>query len=373
MIHAKIDSFKLTITLDENTPLHIAKLYNALSRELLIVDAQSGNVEQKQTKHSIKLTTDNYISSIEISKAMLRYGKTRKQALTLKISSKLLREHYYKGISIETLPLVLSYLNEVLEANALPLMTFDDLLDSKITDVDICKDLVLNQAERKTLCLRLARLVEPSSHTGNGYRYFYAENKRLSGCQLQNRESATLKKPFVKTYDKHSDSESRKHSAFFKHYEISTPKGLQRLEVTLKDYKHLEVHKVSNTLRDLMKLCSAELEVIIGNTIRTYEQPTIRQSNEGSKYMNQAELILQYMMLKATKQGKTALFEIRELCNYIESIDPESRALRKHSKTIESKALDIDKALKFDDPTYRDQNQTNSKVELLLFGGNMTN
>jgi hypothetical protein len=339
----------------------------------LIVDEKSGNIEQRQTKHSIKLTTDDYITSIEISKATLRYGKTRKQALTLKISSKLLREHYYKGISIETLPLVLNYLNEVLKANALPLLTFDDLLDSKITDVDICKDLVLNQAERKTLCTRLARLVEPSTHAGSGYRYFYADGKRLSGCQLQSRESATLKKPFVKTYDKHSDSESRKHSAYFKHYQICTPKGLQRLEITLKDYKHLESHKVGNTLRDLLQLCHTELDSIIATTIRKYSEPIRSKTNEGSKYMNQAELILQYMMLQAIKQGKTALFEIRELCNYIESIDPDSRALRKHSKTIESKALDIDKALQVDDPAYKDQNQINSKVEHFLYGGNMPN
>ncbi len=367
--HAKIDSFKLTITLSQDTPENIAELHRSLSRYLITIDRETGDIESQALKRSCRLSNDSGITTLEVSQALQRNGKHRNQAITLKISSKLLKARYYEGISIDTITDILSYLNEVLQSQAMPLLTMDNLLDSKITDVDICRDAVLTQAERKTLCTVLARMIEPSSLHGHGYKYFYAEKKRLSGCQLMTREAATLKKPFIKTYDKSLDAESRKHGVFFSHYEIETQKGLQRLEITLKDYKHLESHNVGNTLRDLLKLSSKQLDAIISKTVKTYDSPVTSKITNKGAYMTNLDIVLEYLILQAHNQNKSGHAEINNLVRFVESIDTESRAVKKHKAKIESRAFQVLQNLTNGNESINSTELSNSFIESFLYKG----
>ena len=99
----KIDSFKIRIPKDT---LNQITLPDNLNAEIISVYAETGeiinSIQQglKEKLSTLKLSNDEGITSITIAIENIRTTLTQREYLTLKITSKLLKQLYYKGITL---------------------------------------------------------------------------------------------------------------------------------------------------------------------------------------------------------------------------------------------------------------------------------
>ena len=255
----KIDSFKIRIPKDT---LNQITLPDNLNAEIISVYAETGeiinSIQQglKEKLSTLKLSNDEGITSITIAIENIRTTLTQREYLTLKITSKLLKQLYYKGITNKTIYNVVDYLNSVGVG-----ITIEQILKSEVTDIDICKDFTLKYNEYNLLINKIKINTKASQEQNKGYNIFNQKDNK--GIEFSSRKKATPNNPFLKIYNKFLDSNSIKHSEFFKHYNIETETNLHRIECTLKNKKHFEKYNLKNTLETFMALKQEELRDII--------------------------------------------------------------------------------------------------------------
>ena len=255
----KIDSFKLRILKSDLKKITLP--YN-LNAEIISVYAESGEIVNpnesgiKDKVNTLKLSNDNNITSVAIGVESIRTTSIQKEYLTLKITAKLLKQLYYKGITNKTIYNVVDYLNSVGVG-----ITIEQILKSEVTDIDVCKDFTLSDNEYNLLINQIKKNTKASQEQNKGYNIFNQKDNK--GIEFSSRKKATPNNPFLKIYNKFLDSNSIKHSEFFKHYNIETETNLHRIECTLKNKKHFEKYNLKNTLETFMALKQEELRDII--------------------------------------------------------------------------------------------------------------
>ena len=255
----KIDSFKIRIPKDT---LNQITLPDNLNAEIISVYAETGeiinSIQQglKEKLSTLKLSNDNDITSVTIAIESIRTSLSQRDYLTLKITSKLLKQLYYKGITNKTIYNVVDYLNSVGVG-----ISIEQLLKSEVTDIDICKDFNLYDNEYNLLINQIKTNSKASQEQNKGYNLFNKIDNK--GIEFSSRKKATPNNPFFKIYNKFLDTKSLKHSEFFKHYNIETETNLHRIECTLKNKKHFEKYNLKNTLESFMELRQEELRDIM--------------------------------------------------------------------------------------------------------------
>ena len=141
----KIDSFKIRIPKDT---LNEITLPDNLNAKIISIYAETGEIINsnqqgiKEKLSTLKLSNDNENTSVTIAIESIRTTFNQREYLTLKITSKLLKQLYYKGINNKTIYNVVEYLNSVGVG-----ITIEQILKSEVTDIDICKDFTLKQNE----------------------------------------------------------------------------------------------------------------------------------------------------------------------------------------------------------------------------------
>lgn len=315
---AIIDSLKLRIT-PTNEP--VQNLYNALTYAIIEVDKHTGQVYKDTIKQARKLSNDNNITSVEISRAKAQIKAETKSVIYVKLTSKIIKQRYFEGISIETLPIIVEYLNECLEPFGVSI-SIETLLNSEITDIDIARDMLLTLEERKAVIDLMKTWSIPSDRMDRGTRTFYDNRKRPTGFQFGRREYSTPEYPFLKTYDKHLDSTSKQHQTFFKHYDIPVPEGLQRLEGTIKNKAHLDKFNIGNQFRNILQLSPSELDGILAQIVDAHSPKNKTHTNR-HKTMNN-ELLVEYILLRALDNQNAPEAEIKVLCEFISQVSEKS-------------------------------------------------
>ena len=346
----KIDSFKIRI-LKEN--LNQITLPDNLNAEIISVYAETGEIINsnqqglKDKLSTLKLSNDDGITSITIAIESIRTSFKQREYLTLKITAKLLKQLYYKGITNKTIYNVVDYLNSVGVG-----ISIEQLLKSEVTDIDICKDFNLYDNEYNLLINQIKTNSKASQEQNKGYNLFNQKDNK--GIEFSSRKKATPNNPFFKIYNKFLDSKSKKHSQYFENYKIETETNLHRIECTLKNKKHFEKYNLKNTLESFMELRQEELRDIMHSITSLHLNKNETKKMELRKKQNIYESYIE-ICLKLSSEINIPFETIKDtLLNTISS-----RTTKKnHEKMFEKVNLE----LKTSSAPY----QENRKIEYIM-------
>lgn len=254
-----VDSFKVRIPFEQ-----VGAIPEGLNIELEITNKHSGEVLSHWSlaelglntrTRSVNVSNDRRATYVSVSIAQRTISKIQRTYLELKITSKLLKQNYYSGITLQTLPLIVEYLNSVGVA-----ITETQLLKSEITDTDFRQDITILPERWQDIVTHIKAQAIPSTQVGRGFNVF--SRKDNVGIEFASRSKATLSNPFVKIYSKTLDSLSEAHKNFFEHYKLSTPENLFRVEFTLKNKEHFSYYGIENTLEGCLSLSQEKLSSI---------------------------------------------------------------------------------------------------------------
>lgn len=155
--------------------------------------------------------------------------------LRITFTTKMLFQNYFDGINAKNFKYCFLY---VLEKTQLRIKYSDFVNDSIINDIDICVNRYASDQDFKGYYDKFKHYA--------GVRTFHApaENslgqKHLIGFQFTNRKDASVTNPFVKFYSKYYEMHDVKNSGFIANVIHHNFADLRRIEITIKNRRHLE-------------------------------------------------------------------------------------------------------------------------------------
>jgi hypothetical protein len=293
----KIDSFKLRILRDDIKSTHLPTNLNA---EIISIYAETGEIINpnelglKTKLNTLNLSNDNETTSVAIGIESIRTTFRQREYLTLKITTKLLKEQYYDGINSQTIYNIVEYLNSVNVG-----ITIEQILKAEVTDIDICKDFVVEPNNYNLLINQIKINTKASQEQNKGYNIFNKIDNK--GIEFSSRKKATPNNPFFKIYNKFLDAKGLKHSKFFEIYKIETESNLHRIECTLKNKKHFEKYNLGNTLESFLQLEQKELSKIVSQITSMHLNKSPRNKMELRKQQNLYESYIELCLLYSNK------------------------------------------------------------------------
>jgi len=177
-------------------------------------------------------------------------------------SAKLAGIDYFSGITKDTIKLAFEIVKNKLNSDC----DFDDFFFyARIADLDICKDEPFyDRDEIEKYLKNLKELVkqEPSLNIGQGIKLY--NGKKTQMLQVNRRENSSLKKPFLKFYNKKLEME-RQHPEFmakFLDYKKLTDNPIMRTEFTIRDTKMFRAFGMSDRLKEIMRYTDDDWMVV---------------------------------------------------------------------------------------------------------------
>jgi hypothetical protein len=269
----EIDSLKLRIPYDQIT------IVNSLIIDKIgVYNVETGEeIEEPKARNWYRVEKQNNISQKlysykwDIQQITLEKGRAFKY-LCVQVNSKVLHQHYFKGISLDTIKLVYKQLmNE--KVVSFSLQTF---LNSDCTDIDFKKD-IINEHFR-TAVTTLNDLSKPFKQYGKGANAFMQKDNL--GIEWSNRRTASPSNPYLKLYHKGLQCVmSKDMKPYYNEYLKRGPETIQdriRIEYTIKNKKHLQKWGVnSQKLIDLLKLDQAKKNEMLEGIVKHHLLPRV--------------------------------------------------------------------------------------------------
>lgn len=218
--------------------------------------------------------------------------------LTFLVNSKHLRERYFEGITLDTLPILYDYL---MSFNIVK-FSYDTFLNSRYNDTDICVDFNSTPEHFEGLKTHVKSL------SSNPELWQSATNQKnnsgiWSPTKNEPRANATPGKPFIKFYSK--DEDFTYQSTFFAQTYIKSElyKDLYRIEATIKNSKH-KAHLGISGAKTFGAFLHLDLQLLLKQLVKEYFK------NESKLVMNSGELtpiekVLVDLMNELTNKGAT--------------------------------------------------------------------
>lgn len=257
--------------------------------------------ETRLTNQKLRFTNDG-ITGFEIGLEKQRTVHTINQYITIKFSSKLLKESYYERINPTNLYKIVDYINSIEQLKNLGVsVTEDMLLEAEVTDIDFCKNIIMSQDRFYRLVEWVKINTKDTDQRDRGYTIY--NRKDNQGVSYSNRRTATPTNPYIKIYNKYLDTISDKHWQFFAKYKIQTDPNTFRIEFTLKNKKHFDKYGIeSNKLKDMFLLEQKFLNSIIRDMVHiNIEKPL--KARPIRKYTDVEEIYLRYLVELAKKHN----------------------------------------------------------------------
>lgn len=296
----KIDSFSILIPA---TRFH--SYPPIIDGELSTLDLETG--EEVETKKGYFLY-DNKGIKLRVNK---KYIPKKGHYLNFVITAKMLGEDYFNGINYSNL----TKIEEFLYNNNFIFVGSSLFTDSFIYDFDICFDFSMTDlkyhhfllAVNRELCISSSRLF----YTNTGRNII---KKSVSGYQTLSREDASIKLPFIKFYNKSLELDT-KSSLFVQEHKLSYSSNIKRLEISIKNSKHLK--SVSyNSLNNFLPFFydSSHIKKVIVNTFLNLNE---RYSNKNAikvepNNIKRGNETIIYSLLEYIKELENELFHISQ-------------------------------------------------------------
>jgi hypothetical protein len=267
-----IDSLKIRI------PMAKVKVVNdELLDHVILVSETTGEQLGKAFKQE---SLEKYDGGIKTRYAIVTQhrGKTKSGSyLTMLLTSKMMGSYigYYGGITEKNLPIIFDYLirQDVVS------FTYETLLQSECTDIDVKKDFNSTHEEFADLTERLSKSTFCTMELGKGCERYLNLKKGENGIQWATRKTRNPRtNPFIKLYSKEFDLTNQTRGdrrdfvdTFLKGDE---GKGIFRIETTIKNKDHLSSHGLSdNSLRGILSLSEEVLMSIISKHLKQQVEP----------------------------------------------------------------------------------------------------
>lgn len=267
-----IDSLKIRIPMAD-----VKVLDPELLEYVILVNENTGEVVGEAFK---KEALEKYDGGIKTRYAVVtqQRGHTKSGSyLTMLLTSKMMGSYvgYYGGITESSLPIIFDYL---IRQNVVS-FTYETLLQSECTDIDVKKDFNSTHEEFADLTDRLSKSTFCTMELGRGHERYLNLKKGENGIQWATRKTRTPRtNPFIKLYSKEFDltNQTRGDRRDFVDTFLNGDegKGIFRIETTIKNRDHLSSHGLSDsTLRGILSLSEETLMQIISTHLKKQVEP----------------------------------------------------------------------------------------------------
>lgn len=239
-----IDSFTFYIPLDK-----VEIIDEDLIDKYAYFNTRTGEVKEETTKKIEKYICSGSGIKTGFSIKSFPQGKERIQTdvLVVKVTSKLLRSNYLKGISKETIK---DIYHKIMKMNVVTIAYDIFIKDTVCYDIDFKLDAEVRFFDGLIPLIQL--MTKPSAFIGQGVQSFKKRDKNglweNLGIQFNSRETSSPKKrPFLKMYHKKVELVNRS-TSFYNSYlnDKKISNDMIRIEYTLKNQQHLKAHEIDN-------------------------------------------------------------------------------------------------------------------------------
>jgi hypothetical protein len=255
----KIDSLRLFIPM-ERVEVHNPALTQNFVRYYQDID-QFNDVVEKPKPISEK-GDDGISQRFYICNPISGKEKNQVPSLCVHINAKMLKDKYFQGITASNAKDVYDFLMECGHVS----FSFDDFLNAKYTDTDICYDNQLTERFLKPTVLKIKnKVIYPNYLT-------YRSSGTGTTLKFNTRENAKPTKPHIQMYDKTAELEFSSFKFKNKYLKgLDIPKSILRLEFTMKSSKHRQkLGLEAKTFKDLLTASDDQLKSIISSGIPKY-------------------------------------------------------------------------------------------------------
>ena len=241
-------------------------LDEGLTGNLIIVNDKTGLVLDRIFKKNAFPINDGGINIYFAIEEQTTSNQTRKSFLTMLLTTKLLKERYFEGITETNIKLVY----ESIINYGIVSFSYKTFLSGELTDVDFKKD--ISTTDMDSIIKGCYSLTKENHKMSEVCRTFNKKDNK--GIQWSKRDTTeVMKKPFVKIYHKGLDLTRSKSNEFYKNYILGTPAENEtdnrgRIEFTIKNKKHFRSHKIEDTtLKNILSLTPKEKDKMFTSSI----------------------------------------------------------------------------------------------------------
>lgn len=261
----ELDSLKVRIPLKE-----VEIINKGLNAKWLLVNQETGETDTNYFKENSFPINENGIKTrfaIEKQKISFKEAET---FLIILFNSKILKERYLEGITIDNIKEVY----QKLISYGVVKFSFDSFMFAECTDVDFKRDTI--RKHFKDITKSLFQLVKESKVKNEGAQLFNRADN--IGIEFSARDTTSfLKNPFLKIY--HKGLELRNNSKeFFGAYLFGVIPDEKltdriRIEYTIKNKKHFRYFKVNDTtLKNILELTEEKKKEMLRSILNNHLQ-----------------------------------------------------------------------------------------------------
>jgi hypothetical protein len=296
----KVDSARLSIPLSECEIIDT----NLIDRiQVLTTNIETGEVINEKGQNGTPTILENsdgtYLKFWKESQFFYHEGKKIPTLyLTFLVNSKHIKELYFNGITLDTLPVLYDYL---MSFNVVR-FAYDSLLNSRYNDTDICVDFNCTHEGFNALKKAIKSL------TKRPELWHAATNqKNNSGIWTPTkndpRKNATPKSPFVKFYSKHEDFMYKSHDFAKAYINPELYSDLYRIESTIKNADHKKYLGISQA-KTFESFLNLDLQLLLQQLVNEYfisDNKLLMKSGE----LTPMEKVIVDLMNALTEKGAT--------------------------------------------------------------------
>lgn len=224
---------------------------------------ESGEIEDNEDFYNYSAATSCNGIKFKVGKCNVMNGTLKNQtSLQFVVTSKMLQGKYFEGINAANFRDVINYINSLNIVH----IPYEDALRGVCTDIDLKRDFSITKLlfDEQVKILKELTLHDKKKHI----------EVQSGNLMYSTRKAAKPSAPFVKFYYKTEELQTKSyefHSKFLSDYYYAIERGLQRVEVTLKNGKHKQHHKVEcKTVADLLYFGADKLNALHRSILNEY-------------------------------------------------------------------------------------------------------
>ena len=345
-INTSVDSCKFRI--DEMKVQFSKKGQKLLKDAKFLIDLETGEIEELDKKTQMIQIKEFKELGINL------YVGASKGDLVLFLTSKLLKENYFKGITEETLRQIY---NEIMKLDLFK-FEYKEMLTNILTDADVKVDTIINESYKEffgKIQKATKDWAKPKlSKKNTGIQWHY----RRKDTQIKG-------KPYIKIYSKNIEL-MHNSKEFYNNYLKGQFNNYTRFETTIKNKDHwhsilkeLKLPACDLTFENIFKLTESQKVGIIMNMFRRYKITKRKYDLVGDdmKTLTPAEKVVYKSLKDHLLLGKT----------YYHYLEDFKQGLKKGAYYLfESRAIKVYELLQFDNDV-KDIVTTSDLIDDLLY------
>jgi hypothetical protein len=304
----KIDSLRLIIPFDL---VNVNPYHSSFLQGLGQINMSTGQVLNEHIKTTHFDENAIISSSYAFRKGHFYSADKCIDVIAIGFSAKLLEYQYFDGINAQNIKRIYDF---IINENAIEI-SFEDFLNAKVVDTDICIDLFLKDITCKEVCSIAEELTIVSKNSPQMKKY--NSISKGVGIQWGRREDvgkAYSTKQFLKYYAKSVELKSKKSFKFYEKYiqefanedivfacgsiykqDLMNDERLLRVETTIKDKDHWKTYNLEvDTLNDLLSVNLSKCPIIFNRPINAYMNK-YRAIKHRENLTSQEELIIAFI------------------------------------------------------------------------------